>query len=96
MFQAFHECYFYLPENSGIANNYIFDNNTIYGLSEVAWDPMLLNLGHSNVTITNNRFLDIAWLDKGHSIAIDQVIISCPNKIYSKSIFENNTIGNRD
>ena len=57
---------------------------------------MLHHQGHLNVTITNNRFLDIAWVDSALSIAIEQFIIVCPNTVYSMFIFENNTIGNSE
>ena len=49
-----------------------------------------------NVTITNNRFLDIAWVDRERSFAIEQFIFVCPNRVYSKFIIENNTIENSE
>jgi hypothetical protein len=64
--------------------------------AKLAGVPCFHHQGHLNVTITNNRFLDIAWVDSGLSIAIEQFIIVCPNRVYSKFIIENNTIGNSE
>jgi hypothetical protein len=33
IFQALPQCELYLPDKSGIANNYVLDNNTMYGIS---------------------------------------------------------------
>jgi hypothetical protein len=57
---------------------------------------MFHHQGHLNVTITNNRFLDIAWVDSELSIAIEQFIFVCPNRVYTKFIIENNTIENSE
>lgn len=71
----------------------IFDGNTFLGLNRKGNDQLFIVLGYSNVSISNNLFLDVSWLDQ-RSILIEQFILGCSFEIYTTSIFENNTIIN--
>ena len=41
VFQALTDCSIYLSENTGIANNAIWDNNIVTGLTNVGWGAMM-------------------------------------------------------
>lgn len=59
-FMSLDECPYYA--NEGIANNFIMDNCTLYGINSGGGLNRVLGFSKkANVTFINNRFQDIDW-----------------------------------
>lgn len=92
-FQSLIKCEYFLPKYTGIANNFIGNNNTFIGLSTMAWDQTMHFQNHMNVTFTNNFFDDMSWRDD-LSFLVEHFSVHCPFELYSKIVISNNTILN--
>lgn len=91
-YQSLSECWIY--SQNLIANNFIFDNNTIFGTNEGGYTQLLLWSGNQNVTFTNNKLIDAIWFKVKPSLSIEFQDLSCPTPVYSRIIIENNTFYN--
>jgi hypothetical protein len=90
--QAMSQCSLY--QKQGIANNFIMDNCLFTGLNQGGYGSVFYTQNPINVTMTNNRFINISWADTQTSLGNEHFPFNCNS--YTKFIFENNTVENQD
>ncbi|TNV87766.1 hypothetical protein FGO68_gene11233 [Halteria grandinella] len=90
LYHSLEKCDYFLPENTGIANNLIFDNNTVFGNNYQDTFFLIYFENQGNITISNNYF-NGTLVSQDAQILFEQFEIECPFDFYTFYLIENNT-----
>ena len=72
------------------------DNCTLKGLNQGGHGTLIYTQYPVNVTITNTKFVNISWADTQTSLGNEHFSFKCPSPVYTRFVFENNTVQNFD
>lgn len=93
VFQSSTDCLLSLPENSGLANNLVYINNSFTGVSEHGYRQLIHIQNHCNMTMVNNSFVDMVWKSVStNAILFEEFVKGCPVQHYTKVVFADNII----
>lgn len=82
IYQSMAQCPLY--QQSWIANNQIWDNNTFSGVNVGGYTALIYTQNHCNITFTNNKFIDAQWINSQISINLEHVAFKCPIPPYTR------------